>query len=140
MNGVPPAIRAALRGKTSQCSLPAALAADATKEWPIFMAERPCKILSITVVPQALITGANANTFHWNVKNRGTDGLATTEIGNVDFVAGTNAAAFDGREIVNEVAGRRMTAGQVLTIEREKIGTGIAAPEALVVVAYEYEA
>lgn len=138
--GLPPSVREALRGKTAQVYVPPAAAGDATKEWPVFYAERACRLLSVGVVPLATITGANTNTFHWNVRNKGTDGNGTTEIGNVDFVSGTNADDYDYREIVAETGGKSLSAGQVLTLQRELIGTGQASPEALVVVVYEYTA
>ena len=140
MTAIPFHLREALRGKTAQAYVPAAAAGDATKEWPVFYADRACRILGVGVVPQATVTGADTNTFHWNVLNKGTDGNGTTEIGNVDFVAGTNADDFDYREIVAETASRRLNAGQVLSLQREKVGTGQATPEALVVVIYEYAA
>lgn len=140
MSATPPHLREALRAKTAQAYVPAAAAADATMEWPVFYADRPCRILGIGVVPQATVTGADTNTFHWNVLDKGTDGNGTAEIGNVDFVSGTNADDFDYREVVAETANRRLNAGQVLSLQRERIGTGQASPEVLVVVVYEYAA
>lgn len=134
-----PRLRDALRGKVTQAYIPAAAAGDATKNWPIFFAERPCRVLSVGVVPQATITGQNTNTFHWNVINRGTAGAGTTEIGNVDFVSGTNVTGFDFREIVVETAGRRLSTGEVLALQRELIGSGLAAPETLAIVVFEFD-
>ncbi len=135
--GTSPKLRGALRSKTAQQTIASALAADATAEWPIFYADRDCRILRVGIVAYSTITGANTNTFHVNILNKGAAGVGTTEIGNKDFVSGTNATAFVEYDVVAESANAAMARGEVLNLQREKVGTGMAMPALLVVVAFE---
>ena len=135
--GMSPKARTALRGKTVQTTVPSALAADATTEWPIFYAERACRILRVGIVAYSTITGANTNSFNVNILNKGTAGVGTTEIGNKDFVSGTNATAFVPYNVVAESANAAMAQGEVLNLVREKVGTGMDMPALLVVVSFE---
>jgi len=117
----------------------AAGAGDASKSWPVFCAPDDCKVLQVQIVPQATITGADTNSANLNLINKGSAGAGTTELGNIDFVNGTNATAFDAKDIVADTAIADATAlsqGDVLAIEREKVGTGLAIPELIVVVTY----
>jgi len=135
--GMSPTARQALRAKTAQTTVPSALAADATAEWPIFYADRACRILRVGIVAYSTITGANTNTFNVNILNKGTAGIGTTEIGNKDFVLGTNATAFVEYDVVAESANAAMARGEVLNLQREKIGTGMAMPALVVIVSFE---
>lgn len=136
--GMSPRTRGALRSKTVQMSIPSALAADATTEWPIFYADRECRILRVGIVAYSTITGANTNTFNANILNKGLAGIGTTEIGNRDFVSGTNATAFVPYDVVAQSANAVMARGEVLNLVREKVGTGMAMPALLTVVSFEY--
>lgn len=137
VSGFSPKENDALRGKVTQTTILSALAADATAEWPIFVAEVRARLLRVSIVAAATITGANTNTFHLNVLNKALVGVGTTEIGNRDFVSGTNSTGFQRYDIVAETAGKTMEAGEVLTLQREKIGTGMAMPQLLTIVTYE---
>lgn len=92
----------------------------------------PCraKLNSVKWVPFAAVTGANTDSTNINIINRGTDGTGTTEIGNVDFAAGTNAAATTAKSIYAPAAGSelQMSEGSVVTATFEKVGNGLALP------------
>ena len=76
------------------------------------------------------ITGQNTHTCHFNLDD--TD--QSTELGNTDFVASTNAVA--GTEIAIYGTAKSMAAGQNLYLERELVGNGLASPEGVMVVEY----
>jgi len=124
---------------TNQAYLPAAGAADVTKSTPVFTAPDNCKVLQVQIVTQAAITGANTNSMNLNLINKGAAGIGATELGHIDFVSGTNSVAFDGKDLVADTAiasATELTAGDVLAVEREKVGSGLAMPEVLVIVTF----
>jgi len=119
--------------------VPAAATADATKEWPVFCAPDSCKILQVQIIPQATITGTATNYFNLNLRNKGAAGAGTTELGNIDFLSGTNATGYDAKDIVADTAHASATAlsqGDVLGLQRELVLTGLAMPELIVLVTY----
>lgn len=124
--------------KQAAAYIPAAAATDNTKAWPVFLVPptHAVRVTKVEVVPQAAITGASTNSANWNLINKGTDGLGTTELANKDFVTGVNAAAFDVLVLYTPTTPAKLAAGTVLALQREKVGTGLALPEALVVVHY----
>ncbi len=137
LSGFNPRLRSALVAKTAQAYVPAALAADATTEWPIFWAEKDCRIMRIAFVPQAAITGADTNSMTLGFINKGATGVGTTVLASKAYVAGTSVAAFDGETLVTEPMNKLLTAGSVISLERAKVGTGLAMPQLLVAVTYE---
>lgn len=117
---------------------PGSAAGDATEEWTLAAFDRNAVIHNVSWVPQTAVTGANTNTFHLNVRNLGADGATTnTEIGNVDFVSGTNADALEEKNIVT--TDKRVAAGDVVTVQRELVGTGLATPEGAFVVVFSVD-
>lgn len=114
---------------------PGSAAGDATEEWPLVAFDKDATIHSVSWVPQTAVTGANTNTFHLNVRNLGSDGSATnTEIGNVDFVSGTDASALQETGIVT--SDTAVVEGDVVSVQRELVGTGLATPEGAFVVVF----
>lgn len=122
--------------QVSQTYLPATLAADATKAWPVFLASQDVQVVGAYHVPQATITGADTNSFNLNLINAGKNGAGTTEVGHVDYTSGTDAVAFGAVSL--GVTPFTLAAGAVLTAQREKVGTGLAMPEGVVVIVYRY--
>lgn len=115
-------------------------AATATEQWPIFRAPVACTVKKVTVVPQAAATGDNTNTTNLNIINKGSAGAGTTEIGNLDPVTGVNLVAFDDTNIPFNatylVPGVTLAEGDTLTLQHEKVGTGLLIPELLVHIEY----
>lgn len=105
-------------------------AATATETLTIFKSPCRAKLKAVTWVPGAAITGANTDTTHINVINRGTDGTLTTEIGNKDWIAGVNATAFGEVSIYAPAAGSELQLSQnhVISCTFEKVGNGLALP------------
>lgn len=83
-----------------------------------------CVIYEVTVLPGADITGANTNTRHLNL-----DVPRGSQIGNIDYVLATDGTAGTSADLYDNATGTSMTAGQILTIENELIGTGQAIPQ-----------
>lgn len=109
--------------------LPAHAAATATENIPIFYAPFACRITSVTVVPGAAATGDNTNTTNYNLINGGAAGTGTTEIGNLDYATGTNAAVGVAQTVyapADPNTGQSLAAGDVLKMQMEKVGTGLA--------------
>jgi hypothetical protein len=132
-----PKLRESLR-HTVVVRLPAAAAADATEKWPVFYTDRKITVHGAWFVPQSTVTGQNTNTFNLNLKNAGTGGAGTTELGNLDFVLGTNATGLDATAFA-ALDDERVSAGEVLFAERELVGTGLAMPEGAVVIEYSVD-
>jgi hypothetical protein len=117
---------------------PGSAAGDATEEWALVAFDKDATVHSVSWVPQTAVTGANTNTFHLNVRNLGSDGATTsTEIGNVDFVLNTDAAALQETDIVS--TDTAVVAGDVVSVQRELVGTGLATPEGAFVVVFSVD-
>jgi hypothetical protein len=121
----------------AQASLRAHAAATNTEKSHVFIAPFKARIKSVSLVFDAAITGANTNTTHVNLINAGTAGSGTTEIGNIDYVNGTNAAAGATVALYAPATPLEVDAGTKLAIQHEKVGNGLDIPAALVVISYE---
>lgn len=133
LEGIPPRIRDALRGRGVQAYMASHAAATATETRSVFYAPSAMFIEAVYFVPDADITGVDTNTTHLNLIDKGADGNGTTELANVDFVAGTNATDYNAVEFTL-AAGDRLAADGVVALQYEKIGTGLLIPAGLLVV------
>lgn len=114
--------------------IPSHAAATATEEWPVFRAPFACTLKKLDIVPQAAVTGDNTNRTNFNILNKGASGSGTTEVGNLDLALGTNLTAFDSTNLplnATYVSGVVLAEGDVVTIQHEKVGTGVLVPECL---------
>lgn len=117
----------------------AVLAATATQQDPIFIAPCACKVTAVSIVPQAASTGDNTNTKNLNVINKGSDGTGTTEVANLDLATGVNLVAFDEKAIplnATYTNGVSLSEGDVLSLQTEKVGTGVAVGPFIVSIDY----
>ncbi len=117
----------------------AVAAATATQQDPIFIAPCACKVTAVSVVPQAASTGDNTNTKNLNIVNKGASGAGTTEVGNLDLVSGTDLVAFDEKAIplnATYTNGVSLSEGDVLSLQTEKFGTGVAVGPFIVSIDY----
>ena len=117
--------------------VPAHAAADATLDHVIFRAPFACKVRKVSIMFGATLTGADTNSANLNLINRGADGLGTTELANRDYASGTNDTAYVKRDHYAPASPLAVAQGVVLTMQREKIGTGLATPDIHVQVEYE---
>lgn len=115
---------------------PGSSAGDATEEWTLVAFDKDATIHSVSWVPQTGVTGANTNTFHLNVRNLGSDGLTgtETELGNYDFTSGNDATALVELDLVS--TDTAVVEGDVVTVQRELVGSGLATPEGAFVVVF----
>jgi hypothetical protein len=103
-------------------------AATATEERVGFVAPCKCRVVKIGFVSDAAGTGDNTNTTNVNILNKGAAGAGTTEVANKDFVTGENIVAFDREEVplnTTYANGVDLAEGDVLSVQYEKVGTGL---------------
>lgn len=114
-------------------------AATATEQWPVFFAPFPCQILGAKVVPQTAATGNDSNTTNLNLVNKGAAGSGTQEIANLDLPTGVNLTAFadSALTLTGTTAQCTLAEGDVLTLQHEKVGTGVAVGECIVEISYK---
>ncbi|MEK6711647.1 MAG: hypothetical protein AABZ64_13820 [Nitrospinota bacterium] len=110
-------------------------AADASKTHVIFEAPVSCKIEKVKIIPGAAITGANTNTKHLNLINRGTNGAGAAEIANYDLTLG-NDIGVAGLVLYAPASPLAAAQGTQLGLQVEQVGTGQALPPLAVVVEF----
>jgi len=108
--------------------IPPVAAADLSVEFPVFEAPFACRARKVVTVAGAAVTGADTNTRHLNLINKGTDGAGVTELANRDYVAGTNSVKGDEENLYAPATYLALAVGTVLHIQSERIGTGQALP------------
>lgn len=108
--------------------LPTHVAAQDTITYPIFVAPHALTLRNVYAMYCTGITGAGTDTNSINLVVRAATFVATaeTEVGAKDFTNGINATQYT-REDLLTTEGTAMTAGQVLCVEYEETGTGLAA-------------
>jgi len=105
-----------------------------------FVAPAACTLTNAYLVPHVAITGADTNTFHVNLQDRGAAGSGTDEIANLDFVSGTDAAILNNLSFGTLSATHKvLAAGDVVAVQMEKIGDGQASPRLSIVLAYQLD-
>lgn len=95
-------------------------------------------VTGATFTPDAAITGATATKRTITIENRGQDGLGTTVIGTLDFVTGTNAAAFDELAFTLSVVANatNVAEGDIIACKEAVTSTGTANPGGMVEVTF----
>lgn len=107
----------------------AVAAGTATSTFTLFTAPCAGRVRAVSITPDVATTGNNTNTKNLNLIDKGVNGAGTTEVGNLDLVTGVNLTAFDETAIplnATFAAGVPMVEGQVLGIQVEQVGTGVA--------------
>ena len=91
-------------------------------------------VAAVTYTPDAAITGAATNHRAIRVRNKGQGGAGTTIVAELAFDDGVNATAGDETAITlsGTAANLVVAAGDILALESEAVGTGLAAPGGLV--------
>lgn len=118
-------------------ALRAHAAATATEDAFCFVAPFACKIRAVEIVWDAAITGTATNYTNVNLINAGTDGTGTTELANIDYLAGTNASAGATVSLYAPATPLALAAGAKLKLQLEKVGTGLSLPSGLVRITFE---
>lgn len=91
-------------------------------------------VSSVTVIPDATITGANTNTRKYELVNKGQAGAGTTVVATLQFNSGVNATNFDSKALTlsSTPADLVVVDGDVLALVSTAVGTGLADPGGLV--------
>jgi len=114
-------------------------AATATISKVIFRAPFKAKIKKVSYIFDADVTGPDTNTFKLNLIDRKTDGSGTAVLASRSYTAGTDDSAYVARTLYEPTGGYSVSAGQVLDLQREQIGTGMDMPRIYGVVEIEGE-
>lgn len=123
-----------LAGDQEACVMtPVIGTSDATAYVAAWAAPFNIKLVSVHWRPLAAVTGADTTTRHLNLDNGGVDGDGSTELGNVDFVSGTDAAAGEAVEIYAPASPVAFAEGTLFKLESEEIGTGQGLPAGVLV-------
>lgn len=87
-------------------------------------------IAGVSYVPEALITGAATNSRTLQVVNKGQDGAGVAVVATLALVAGVNAPAFDETSLTLSATPANLVVleGDVLSLQSNHVGTGIADP------------
>jgi hypothetical protein len=88
------------------------------------------KVLAVSYTPKSVLTGAATNNTTVTVRNRGAAGAGTVQPAQLNFAAGTNAPAFVATALPLSATATdlNLNAGDVLTVEKLNVGTGLAMP------------
>lgn len=107
---------------------PGVLTSIATYRIPVFVAPFNCEVGEVSIINSTLVSGAATNNVHLNLIDGGPAGAGTAEIAVRDLESGTDLVIgkillFDN--IIGASAERFLTAGDMLELEQEEIGTGL---------------
>ena len=117
--------------------VPSHAAATATENVVVFKAPFSCKLHAVYLTPAANVTGQATNYTNVNLINRGTDGDGTTELSSIDFnAASATMTAYVPKALYSSSDGVSLDEGTVLTIELEKVASGLLLPAMLVDIVY----
>lgn len=94
-----------------------------------------CKIVSVHAIPQATITGQATNYGSYEFYNRGTAGDGTTELGDIDFDNGTNAADFQKAEVYAPASELAVADATYFSCKVAKTSSGMTIPATTWVIA-----
>jgi hypothetical protein len=111
-------------------------AATATENAGIFAIPVTGRLRKVTIYTMATITGVVTNNSNVNLKHW-TGGVAT-EIANKDYGNGVNTTAMVPFDLYAPATPRNMAAGDALTLELEKVGTGLDLPALYAQVEYDF--
>jgi hypothetical protein len=119
--------------------VPPIIAGAATQEDPLFLAPINCVLLGVAIVPQASVVGNTGTCKNLNLVDKGLSGIGAVEFGNLDLVTGEDLTAFDAKVLpVTATAGSDghvLHAGDVVTLQTELVGGGVAIPGLLIYLA-----
>lgn len=112
--------------------LPAVSAGTATVEHTIFVAPTKCKVFRVSITGGASSDIGVANgSKNLNVLDKGSDGTGTDEIGNLNLASGGTFDEHEKTVIVTSLS-TALAEGEVLALQVEKIGSGVAIPSSLI--------
>ena len=116
-----------------QVSFPAAAAADATATLAVVVMPFKAKVKWAKVTSGAGVTGNGTNSQNWNVKK--VIAGSATEIAALDLALGTDLVALTPTRIGGADLAVALSEGDLVILEREKVGDGAALTAGLFIVA-----
>lgn len=109
--------------------------AATAKEAAIGRAPFSAQVTAVEFVASAAIAGQITNNFTLNVRNRGPAGVGANIIATLNFTNGVNAVAQAPTSITLGAGANLVLAeGDVITVEKAIVGTGLACPDGEVIV------
>ena len=93
-------------------------------------------VTAVSYTPKSVVTGAVTNNFTATLRNRGAAAAGTVQPAQLNFANAVNAAAFVATALPLSATAANLlcTAGDVLTVEKLVVGTGMAMPAGTVTV------
>jgi hypothetical protein len=112
--------------------LPAEATAGTGQEAQLCVAPWAGTLAAASYIPEANVTGVATNNKSLTIRNRGAAGSGNTVMATLALGAGTNATAFDEKDIPlsGTPANLAFNQGDVLTFQSTVGGTGMTLPEA----------
>lgn len=111
-------------------------AATATEYIASLIIPIDARIRAIYFIANAAVSGANTNTTHLNAQNGGVAGTGTTEIANIDLTSGNDLVS-GAKSLMTESLTTAVSAGTVVRLQAEKVGTGLDVPAGTFCVLYD---
>lgn len=111
--------------------IPGQATAGTPNVWSVGKAPFRCKVVGVSWIPQAAVTGAATNNFALAAQNRGAAGTGTTALtATKTYDNGVNSVAHDEEALtLSATAADLLVAeGDVLALVRTVNGTGLAGP------------
>ena len=133
-----------LPGEQSAQSLVATVALGSDDEVPIWINNTGAKvkITGASFVPDAAVTGNTTNTLAVQFRNKGLLGTGTTGITDVKtYITGTDLVAFkeDALVLSSVAASLIVDKGEVVSLDKTELGTGLALPQGKASLQFEYQ-
>lgn len=115
--------------------------AATAKKFALLRAHKDLTVTAVRWIPQAAVTGAATDNFALGVINAALDGTGTTAVTTVKtYASGTNSVALDieAFTLSATAANLDIDEGEVLALDRTVNGTGLAMPEGIIEVEFEF--
>lgn len=106
------------------------LATDVEDSYVLGEVEEDGSIEEASFTPTANITGADTNYRQLRIINKGADGNGSTVLATLDFTSGVNATDYNeiAFTLTATMANRNVAQGDVIAVESNAPGTGLADP------------
>jgi len=115
-----------------------AAGSEATKYLANWVAPCDCRLVESYFMPLAAVSGAATNSTHLNIVDVGLAGVGVVELSTLELLNTINLTA-NAKNALNGVTGYAtdLSAGDVLALQGELLGTGLLVPEGTWVIVYD---
>lgn len=121
--------------------IPGQATAGTADVWSLLRADENIKVTAIYWIPDAAVTGHDTNYFSIAIRNEGTDGTGTTAVTSTKaYTASTDSVAQvpEALTVSTTEADVLVDAGEVLSMVRTVAASGLAQPDGLCEVHFQY--